>query len=96
MIYVREDIPSKILTKHNFSKNIEAIFVEVNLWKFKLLLVSTYHFTHPKYGTTDNDYFEQMGFALDVCPSYGRFLLAGDFNVREDECSLMLGKMSAV
>ena len=29
-----------------------------------------------------------MGFALDVYSSYGRFLLAGDFNVREDECSL--------
>ena len=29
-----------------------------------------------------------MGFALDVYSSFGRFLLAGDFNVREDECSL--------
>ena len=31
MLYVREDIPSKILTKQKFSKNIEAIFVEINL-----------------------------------------------------------------
>ena len=69
MLYVREGIPSKILTKHNFSKNIEAIFVEINLWKFKLLLAGTYHSTHPEYGTTDSDYFEQMGFALDVYSS---------------------------
>ena len=88
MIYVREDIPSKILTKHKFSKNVEAIFVEINLRKSKLLLVGTYHSTHPEYGTTDIDYFEQMGFALDVYSNYEKFLLAGDFNVQEDEPSI--------
>ena len=53
MLYVREDIPSKLLTKHNFSKNIEAVFVEINLRKSKFLLVCTYHSTHPEYGATD-------------------------------------------
>ena len=48
MIYVRGDIPSKELTQHNCSKNIEAIFVEINLRKNKLLLVGTYHSTHPE------------------------------------------------
>ena len=30
MIYVREDIPSKIVTKHCFPKDIEALFIELN------------------------------------------------------------------
>ena len=51
MIYVRKDIPSKELKNHKFSKNIEAIFVEINLRKSKFLLVGTYHSTHPLYGT---------------------------------------------
>ena len=40
------------------------------------------------YGITDNNYFEQMGFALDVYSNYGKFLLAGDFNIEEDEHSI--------
>ena len=74
MLDVREDIPSKILTKHKLSKTIEAIFVEIYLQKTKFLVVGT-----------DTAYFEQMGFALDVYSSYDKFLLAGDFNVQEDE-----------
>ena len=88
IIYVREDIPSKQLNKHKFSKNIEALFVELNLRKTKLLLIGTYHSTHPDYGTKDNDYFEQIGLALDVYCNYDKFLLAGDFNVQEEESCL--------
>ena len=88
MLYVRDDIPSKILTKHKFSKTIEAIFVEINPRKTKFLIVGTYHSTHREYGTSDAAYFEQMGFALDVYSSYDNFLLAGDFNVQEDENSI--------
>ena len=43
LIYVREDIPNKILTKHNFPSGIEGIFVEINLRKMKWLLLGTYH-----------------------------------------------------
>ena len=43
MIYVREDIPSDILLKHNIPQNVEAIFIEINLRKNKILLVGTYH-----------------------------------------------------
>ena len=39
MIYVREDIPSKLLSKHNFTKNVEGMFVEINLRKTKLLFL---------------------------------------------------------
>ena len=35
IIYVREDIPSKLLNKHKFTKNIEGLFIEINLRKTK-------------------------------------------------------------
>ena len=39
MIYVRENIPIDSLIKHSIEDNIEAIFVEINLRKNKLLLL---------------------------------------------------------
>ena len=55
MIYVREDIPCDILIKHKSPANIEAIFVEINLQKNKLLLVGTYHSTNKEHGETKLD-----------------------------------------
>ena len=43
MIFVREDIPSKLLTKHNFPSDVEGLFVELNFRKSKWLLCGTYH-----------------------------------------------------
>ena len=88
MIYIRKDLPSKELKNHNFTKNVEAIFVEVNMRKSKLLLCGTYHSTHALYGTTDIDFFEQIGLALDVHSIFDKCLLAGDFNIQEDEGSI--------
>ena len=85
MIYIREDIPSKVLNKHNFTKNVEGMFIEINLRKTKLLLFGTYHSTLPEYGLSDKEYFEQKGLTLGVYSNYEKFLLAGDFNVEERE-----------
>ena len=90
MIYVREDIPSDILLKHNIPENVEAIFVEINLRKNKILLVGTYHSTNAEYGTTDEVYFKQMALALDVYSKYDKFLLAGDFNVNAFDANIFL------
>ena len=43
IIYVREDIPTKILTKHNLPKDIEGIFLEIKFRKFKWLFCGIYH-----------------------------------------------------
>ena len=88
LIYIRKDIPSKQLKKHNFSKNIETVFIEINLKKCKILFAGTYHSKHAVYGTTDVDFFEQMGFALDIYSNYDKFLLVGDFNVQVGESSI--------
>ena len=74
MIYVRKDIPSRELTKHNLPKNVEALFIEINLRKSKFLLGGTYHSKHPEYGTSDKTFFEQIGFTLDVYSNYDKFL----------------------
>ena len=61
------------------------MFVEINLRKTKLLFFGTYHSTHPIYGTKNEEYFKEVGEALDVYTNYDKFLLAGDFNVEEHE-----------
>ena len=43
LIYVRTDIPCKQVNKHEFSENIEGIFIEINFRKSKWLLFGTYH-----------------------------------------------------
>ena len=85
LLYVRKDIPSKQLNKHIFTKYFEVLFTEVNLRKCTLLLAGTYHPNHPVYGTSDINFFEQMGLAMDVYSNYEKFLLAGDFNVQVGE-----------
>ena len=42
MIYVRDDTPSKMLTKHNVPKDIEDAFIQLNFRKCKWLLCPTY------------------------------------------------------
>ena len=37
-VHVREDIPSKFLSKQGFKKDIEGLFVEINFRKSKWLL----------------------------------------------------------
>ena len=84
LIYIREDIPSRQLSKHNFNKHIEGMFIEINLRKTRWLLFGTYH---PP-SQSDKEYFEQVGLALDVYSDYGKFLLTGDFNAEDSESCL--------
>ena len=42
-IYVREDIPSRELKIHNTAKDIEMIFIKINLIKTKWLFCGCYH-----------------------------------------------------
>ena len=76
IIFVREDIPSKILEKHKLSQDIEGIFIELNFQKIKWLLFGTYH---PP-SQNDQYYFEEIDKAIDCYNSYDRSVLIGDFN----------------
>ena len=85
LIYVREDIPSKLLKKHNFTQYVEGMFVEINLRKTKLLLFGGYRSEHLQYGLSKTDFLEQVRFGLDKYSSYEKVLLAGDFNMDSEE-----------
>ena len=82
LIYVREDIPCKQLTKHILPDNIEEIFVEINLRKTKWLLFGGYR--PPR---QQAEYFlKHVNYALDTYrQTFDKFLLAGDFNIEETD-----------
>ena len=85
MIFVREDIPSKVLNKHKFDGNLEGLFVEINLRKTKWLLFGTY-----RPPTQSITYFlDSVSNALDIyLKFYDNFLLVGDFNCEESESNM--------
>ena len=43
LVYIREDITCKELRSHSFAEDIEGIFIEINLRKYKWLIFATYH-----------------------------------------------------
>ena len=81
LIYVREDIPSKLLKKHNFTQYVEGMFIEINLRKTKLLFFGGYRSDHQEYGLSKLDFLEQLRFGLDTYSGYEKILLAGDLNI---------------
>ena len=82
LIYIREGIPNKILSKHTFSNDIEGIFVEINMRKMKWLLFGSYH---PP-SQSDKYYFKNLSKALDIYTEYyEKFILTGDFNAEDKE-----------
>ena len=78
IIYVRENIPSKILRKNLFPNDVEGIFVELNFRKSKRLLCDTYH---PP-SQSDQYYFDNIDKALYVYCQYEKVVLVGDFNAQ--------------
>ena len=43
MMFICDDIPSRLITKHVFSDDIEDLFIKLNLRKIPWLLFGTYH-----------------------------------------------------
>ena len=78
IIYVRENIPSKILRKHLFPNDIEGIFVEINFKKSKWLLYGSYH---PS-SQSDQHYFDNIDKALDIYCQYDKVVVIADFNAQ--------------
>ena len=84
IIYVKDDIPSKILTKHVLPTDIEALFVELNFRKCKWLLSGIY--LPPS--QSDQCFFDRLDNVLDVYSNYENILLVGDFNAEIGETCL--------
>ena len=77
MIFIWNDIPSRVLTKHVFPDDIEGLFIELNFRKAKWLLFGTYH--PPT--QSDSYYFNNLDKALDLYSHHDKKLLVGDFNI---------------
>ena len=76
MIFVKEDMLSKLLTKHNLPSDVEGLFVELNSKIF-----GTYH---PP-AQNDQYFFNFIDKTLDTYSNYDNVLLAAEFNAEDDE-----------
>ena len=66
MIYIRDDIPSRLLLKHVFPSDIEGLYIELNFRKCKWLLFGTYH---PP-SQSDQYYFNDLDKSLNTYSNY--------------------------
>ena len=75
MVFVREHIPSKIISKETL--NIEGMFIELNFCKKKWLLSCSYN---PNFNT-NTDHLEILRRNLDLYSvQYENLILIGDLN----------------
>ena len=82
LIYIRNDIPSKLLKNHNIDSKIEGMFVKLNFRNRKWLLFGEYN----PHKELSSQFLRELGESLDFyLPHYENTLILGDFNVEEDE-----------
>ena len=77
LLYVRDDIPSRLLTDYKMKDNVELFFVEVNIRKKKWLLSCSYN----PHKSNISNHLHHLNKGLDVyLKSYDNILIMGDFN----------------
>ena len=82
MVYVSEDIPTKVLLSSPMSNGIESIFIEINFRNRKWLICGTY-IPHKNLAPS---HLEKIGYTLDLyLAKYDHFLIMGDFNSEATE-----------
>ena len=85
MVYIKEDIPSKLLTHFSLPSDIQALPIEVNLRKSKWIIVPIYR---PP-SKDKNEFNENMIKLLDFyAKTYSNILILGDFNMVENELAM--------
>ena len=77
IIYICDDIPSKLLTKHVFPDNIEGLFVELISRQSKWLLTFNRSCLSP---STAKQQLLHLDKAVDIYSNFEKVLLTGDFN----------------
>ena len=85
LLYVREDIPAKLINNINFDNYIEAMFIEINLRKKKWLLSVSYNSHKALIGK----HLQAVGKHLDLCSGrYENVIIMGDFNTEPTESAM--------
>ena len=82
MIYLREDIACRMLSKHDTPDDFEGIFLELNLRKVKWFLFGGYN----PHNDNISNFVRQLGPIVDTFLStYDNLLFLGDFNSETSE-----------
>ena len=77
LLYIREDIPCKVLNKHSNDGNFESLFIELNLKSKRWLLSCSYNPNK----TVIEKHLKHLSNGIDCySPRYDNYLLFGDFN----------------
>ena len=76
MLYIREDIPSHLLIEYKPPKNVECLFVEINIRRKKWLRCCS---SNP-YKNNISNLLHHMSKGLDVCLKHYNLLILGDLN----------------
>ena len=85
LLYVREDIPTKLINNVNFDNDIEAMFIKINLRKKKWLLSVSYN----PHKALIGKHLQAVGKNLDLCSgSYENVVIMGDFNTEPTESAM--------
>ena len=85
LLYVREDIPAKLINNTNFDNDIEAMFIEIKLRKKKWLLSVSYN---PQKALTGK-HLQAVGKNLDICSGrYENVIIMRDFNTEPTESAM--------
>ena len=85
LLYVREDIPEKLINNINFDNDIEAMFIEINLRKKKWLLSVSYN----PHKALIGKHLQAVGKNLDLCSGrYENVIIMGDFNTEPTESAM--------
>ena len=75
LLYVRDDIPSRLLTDYKIKDNVELVFVEVNIQKKKWLLSCSYK----AHENNISNNLNHLNKGLDVyLKSYDNILIMGE------------------
>ena len=84
-IYVRDDIPCKILKNHKQPGNVEAIFIELKLKNRKWLLMGGYN----PHKDSISYFLSHVSKGIDAnMNNYENLILIGDFNAVNSDLSL--------
>ena len=76
-VYIREDIPSKLLDNSYIASDIECLVIDVNLRKVRWLVICSYN----PHKINISNHLENLSKVLNKNLSqYERFLCIGDFN----------------
>ena len=84
LLFVRENLITRLLSRHSFPHDIEILFIELNLRKKQWLICSCYN----PHKNLINYHLQELAKGIQIYSNnYHELLLMGDFNAEVSETS---------